>query len=131
MAYKVVFHDARWAYLMSQDGDVGQATARAAGRIRDRGKEFAPVRTGLLRNSINSVRVPGLADSIHYRIGTDVFYATYQEHGTGPIYPRRARALAWKGQAGGFVFAAHTRGVPAVRFMGRAAAETTANDFRR
>lgn len=121
-------HPVAVAELMSPRGDVGRATARMAGRVRDRAKQYAPVNTGLLRNSITSELIDSSQNNLTYRIGSDVPYAKYQESGTnGPIYPRYARALAFK-IGGRTVFAKHVRGVPAVHFLERALNEVVTTE---
>lgn len=126
MALRVVVHERQVAALMA--GDISRGTARAAGRLRDRAKMNAPVDTGLLRNSINAELAQQTPLTITWRVGTDVSYAPYQEHGTGPIFARRAPMLVFK-IGNRWVRTYSTRGVPAVHFLKRAADEVSARDF--
>jgi HK97 gp10 family phage protein len=126
---RVVVHRDALAAMMGPEGEIGRAARRAAGRIRDRAKENAPVRDGLLRNSIVSeLEYQGLYNVV-WRIGTDVEYAIYQELGTGPIFARRAPYLVFK-VGDRWVSTYSTRGVPAVRYLTRAIEETSIADFR-
>lgn len=84
----------------SAGGPVWQAVARAgtttAGRAKLDLTANRLVDQGLLRNSIESeVSVRG--ESVVARIGTNVDYARFVHEGTtGPIVPRRARALRFR-----------------------------------
>ena len=115
--------------MMAPTGDIGRGAGRAAGRTRDRAKEKATVDKGLMRNSIISERLPDPSPfQIVHRIGSDVFYAIYQELGTGPIFARRAPLLVFQID-GRWIATYSTKGVPAVHFLGRSIAEVTARDF--
>lgn len=51
-------------------------------------------------------------------IGTPLRYMLYQHQGTGPIYPRRKKALRFKPKGEQyFVFAKKTKGVPSTPFL--------------
>lgn len=101
----------------------------AAAKIRDRAREFAPVRTGAGRQSIGFRKEESGPGGTSYRIAPRRRYMTYQEFGTGPIVAGPGRVLAF--QAGGtFVFAKRTRGVPAVHFMRRAYELLREGDFK-
>ena len=50
-----------------------------------------PVKTGGLQRSIKKET---LSDHSWF-IGTDIEYATYVEHGRGPVFPRVKKALYW------------------------------------
>jgi hypothetical protein len=116
--------------MMAPEGQIHRASARAAGRVRDRAKKGATVDKGLMRNSV--VSEEQTADGPYrlvFRIGSKVFYAIYQELGTGPIYARRAPLLVFRTKGGRWVATYSTRGVPAVHFLGNAIAEVTAADF--
>jgi hypothetical protein len=126
---RVVVHQATIAQMMSPVGEVGRATRRAAGRVRDRAKERATVDTGLMRNSIVTQQVAGAgANKITMRIGSNVFYTVYQELGTRPIYARRAPLLVFK-VGNRWVSTYSTRGVPAARMLTRAIEEVSMRDF--
>ena len=127
---RVVVHREGITYMMSPAGPVGRAAKRAAGRTRDRGKKNAPVKDGLLRNSIVSELQPSPSPrSIVWRIGTNVFYALWQEVGTPPIFARRAPLLVFK-VGNRWVSTYSTRGVPAARYLTRAINDLTSADFR-
>lgn len=126
---RVAFNRGGLYHMMSPTGSVGRAAARAAGVTRDRSKERAPVRDGILRNSIVAELVPSRPTYIQWRIGTNVFYAIYQELGTGPIFARRAPLLVFK-VGNRWVSTYSTRGVPAARFLTRSIEELTSADFR-
>lgn len=127
---RVVVHKDKIAFMMSPAGEIGIKAARAAGRVRDRGKANATFDTGLMRNSIISERMPDASPtSITFRIGSDVYYAIYQELGVGPIYAKHAPFLVFK-IGNKWVRTYSTRGVPAVRYLTRAIEGTTAYDFR-
>lgn len=128
---RVVIHRSSIYHMMSPGGSIGRAAARAAGKVRDRAKENAPVDNGLLRNSIISEQVPNSPLHITFRIGSNVEYAIYQELGTGPIFARRAPFLVFKIKNGGpWVTTYSTRGVPAVRYLTRAIDSLTVLDFK-
>jgi HK97 gp10 family phage protein len=128
MLMKVEVHYGQITALMSPGGEVGQAAARAAGRIRDRAKENAPVDTGLLRNSIVAELVEETGSSVTWRIGTDVFYGKYQEFGVPPIFARRAPYLVFK-IGTKWISTYSTQGVPAVHFLQNALNDATIDDF--
>lgn len=110
-------------------GEVGRATRRAAGRVRDRAKQNAPVLTGALRNSITSKQTKQGATSISWTIGSPIKYALPQERGTGPIFARRAPMLHFKTRNGQWVRTFSTKGVPAVHYLERAIDTLTEADF--
>lgn len=126
---RVSVHASAIAAMLSPGGEVGQAAARAAGRVRDRAKVNATYDTGLMRNSINAELHQQSATKIIWRIGSDVYYAPYQEHGTGPIFARRAPLLVFK-IGNRWISTYSTKGVPAVRFLGRAIEALSIDDFR-
>jgi hypothetical protein len=110
-------------------GEIGRAAERAAGRIRDRAKENAPVNTGALRGSITATLAVQGKDSIVYKIGSPLAYAIYQESGVGPIFARRAPMLHFKSRSGRWVKVFSTSGVPAVHYLERAIDSVTEADF--
>ena len=69
-------------------------------------KEYAPVRTGALRESIHFIR-----RGFEILLSSRVFYAVFQEFGTRPhlIRPVRARALRWFAETGEPIFAMSVR----------------------
>jgi hypothetical protein len=126
---RVVVHHENITAMMLPDGEVGRATMRDAGNVRDRAKRLATVDTGLMRNSIVAELYEQTPRHIIWRIGSSVFYAPFQEKGTGPIHARRAPLLVFK-IGNRWVSTYSTRGVPAVRFLARAIEAVTVEDFR-
>lgn len=96
-------------------------------------KKLAPVRTGNLRRTIRLGTVTDTTASIIAGGTAGVGYALYVEEGTGlygkrhqRIYPKRARALAWRaggsratgrGRGSGMVFAASVSGRKATPYL--------------
>jgi hypothetical protein len=97
----VTFSEAAIAQITrSASGPVWQAVAQAgtttAGRAKLDLTANRLVNQGLLRNSIES-QVSVRGESVVARIGTNVDYARFVHEGTsGPIVPRRARALRFR-----------------------------------
>jgi Bacteriophage HK97-gp10, putative tail-component len=105
------------------------SAARAAGRVRDRARINAPG-SGDLTRSINYRKVSQTSTVAVYSVGSDLFYAPYQEFGTGPIYPVRAKILRFvPAGSATYVFAKRTSGVPATHFLGRAYSSVSLRDF--
>lgn len=111
----------------------GMSVQRAAGRVADRAQKRAPYRTGRLRNAIKPRKAPDGKQGLEvtYLVGArGVPYANFQEFGTGPIYPKRAKFLRFVPKGGtGYVFAKKTRGVPAVHFLRDAYRSLSLNDY--
>jgi len=127
---RVRINDTEFARMMSPAGDVGKATRRAAGRVRDRAKKNAPVLTGALRSSIVSTLTVQTGSKITYEIGSPVAYAIYQEKGVGPIFARRAPFLHFKTRGGSWVQTLSTGGVPAVHYLEDAIDSLSEADFQ-
>jgi HK97 gp10 family phage protein len=127
---RVRINHAELSAMFLPAGEVGRASARAAGRVRDRAKENAPVLTGALRASIVSTLVKQGRTSITYTIGSPIRYAIWQERGTGPIFAKRAPMLHFKTRNGQWVRTYSTRGVPAVHYLERAIDRLSVADFR-
>jgi len=98
----------------------------------------APVDQGRLRGSIK-VEVDPSPSPQWAKVGTNVFYAPYQEYGTGiygpkrrRIRPKQAQALRWA-VGGGFAFARSVAGTPGKRYMekGLRGAESRIASLRR
>jgi hypothetical protein len=75
---------------------IDRAVFAGAQLVKINAQKLAPKDTGRLRGSIN-VRKRGM---MYYTIGTNVFYAPYQEFGVKPykhpgVKPRTKKALAW------------------------------------
>lgn len=66
--------------------DVDKALARGANDIVNLARQLTPVDEGKLRNATTSARL----DRAAYEITNNVFYAPYQEFGTGPKYKPQA-----------------------------------------
>jgi hypothetical protein len=101
---------------------------KGAVSAKHRAQRMAPKRTGALAASI-TVEMRGIVGPVvTFVISSPLDYAAYQEFGTGPIVPKRAKALSFT--VGGMrVFAMRTSGVPATHFMQRAGLLVTAKDF--
>lgn len=113
---------------------VPQALWRAAGKVRDRAKgnitRSGRVDTGAMRNGMVALRVRGARQGVWYEVGTPLPYAIYQHEGTtGPIRPRRARVLRFKGNSGSYVFPRQVRGVTAEPFLTDALRSLSLSDF--
>jgi len=111
--------------------DISELSARrAAGRVRDRARTFAPKRSGRLANSINARIVSRTSTVCTYSVGTSMDYAMAQERGTGPIYARQGGVLAFapKGSVT-VIFRPRTRGVPATYFLRRAYSSIGVSDY--
>ena len=123
------FNDTQFNLMFLPNGEIGKAVHRAAGRVRDRAKENAPVLTGALRASITSTLVKQGKTSISYTIGSPIKYAIWQEQGTGPIFARRAPMLHFRTRNGQWVRTYSTRGVPAVHYLEKAIDALSPSDF--
>lgn len=146
---QVTIDPAAMAALAAPGGMIDQATARAAGRTRDRAKQnlttAGRVDTGALRQSIMTERSTNTAtNQITYAIGSPLPYALFNERGTGihgphgsRIYPRRARVLRFKpgknstiiAGPDGYVYAASVKGIEGVHFLAAALNDLTVADF--
>lgn len=106
---------------------------RAATRVAGRAQSKAPYRTGRLREAIQPRKAPDGKQGLEvtYLVGArGVRYANFQEFGTGPIFPKRAKFLRFIPKGGTkFVFAKRTRGVPAVHFLRDAYRSLSINDY--
>ena len=112
---------------------VPQAVWRAAGRVRDRAKvgitQAGRIDTGAMRNSIVALRLRARG-GVWYEVGSNLPYTIYQHEGTkGPIVPRRAKVLRFKGSSGSYVFPKQVRGVTGAPFLTDALRTLTVNDF--
>ena len=100
-------------------------------RIYEKARRNVPVRTGLLRSSIEK---GGFGDFLYVSMGNPrAYYAPYVEYGTRPhmIYPRRAQALRFEIR-GKIVFAKYVRH-PGTKpqYVMRRSAEEALKEFRR
>ncbi|MEM3646560.1 MAG: HK97 gp10 family phage protein [Thermofilum sp.] len=93
----------------------------AAGFARRIMYDYAPKRTGRLAESI-TVESPG---AFERRVGPTVEYAKYVEHGRGPVYPVRARALRIELETGEVIFRKRAGPAPGAHFV-----ESTAYEVR-
>lgn len=90
----------------------------AAGFARRVMYDYAPKRTGRLAESI-TVESHG---ALERRVGPTVEYAKYVEHGRGPVYPVRARALRIE-LDGEVIFRKRAGPAPGAHFVERTAYE--------
>jgi hypothetical protein len=128
--------------------DIASAVTKASGRVRDMSRAVITaegrVDFGHMRNAVESetVRVEG-----YQVVGRVTSWARHSEwqhdgtanDGTGYIYPRRAKVLAWKPKRGtvvygrltrdGYLIATRVRGVKGIRFLDRALQRLTVGDF--
>jgi len=100
-------------------------------RIYEKARKNVPVRTGLLRSSIEK---GGLGNCLYVSMGNPrAYYAPYVEYGTAPhmIYPRRVRALRFEVR-GKVVFAKYVRH-PGTKpqYVMRRSTEEALKEFRR
>jgi len=100
-------------------------------RIYEAARKNVPVRTGVLRASIEK---GGLGNQLYVSMGNArAYYAPYVEYGTRPhvIYPRRAQALRFEVR-GKTVFAKYVRH-PGTRprYVMRRSVEEVLKEFRR
>jgi hypothetical protein len=108
---------------MQQSGNISRAVQRA---LTGQGR----IDTGLLRQSIVTRRVSS-SRGVFYEVGSPLEYAIYQHEGTKAHGPRHARYLRFKPKGGGdFIFAKFVRGVRPSKFLTKALARLTVNDFR-
>lgn len=118
--------DLRYASGQGIEQAAAQVIRRAAGRVQSAAMQFAPVKTGALRDSIHVT----FTSATSADIGPTVPYGPYQEFGTGSrgefpgvpylIRPRNARTLSFVVD-GKRVFASEVKhpGVPAKAYMRR------------
>ena len=100
-------------------------------RIYEAARKNVPVRTGLLRSSIEK---GGFGDFLYVSMGNPrAYYAPYVEYGTRPhmIYPRKARALRFEVR-GKVIFAkyVHHPGTKP-QYVMRRSVEEVLKEFRR
>lgn len=103
---------------------IARARARAAARRKGR------IDTGEMIRSIGYQRRGEPSLQTTYEVGSPLKYLDWQEDGTKPIVPVRAKVLRFKPKGSGvFIFAMRTRGVPAGHFMKEARNAITQADF--
>lgn len=106
-----------------------RSASKAARTVAARARVRAPHRTGALAASIQP-RMTRRGDVSTWEVTANAPYASFQEFGTGPIVPVRAKVLRFKPKGSNvFIFRPRTRGVPAVHFMRDAARSLTVADF--
>lgn len=130
---RITWNEQEFARILETQ-TVPQAVWRAAGKVRDRAKvnitKAGRVDTGAMRNSIVGRRMRDGRQGVWYEVGSDLPYAIFQHEGTtGPIYPRRAKVLRFKGTAGTYVFPKSVAGVTAAPFLTDALRSLTVADF--
>jgi HK97 gp10 family phage protein len=127
MTVRITIRQAELDAFLAERSDLSARAAATA--LRDRARSKAPKRTGEGARSIGYRQVATGPKGSAYVVGPTKKYMTYQEYGTGRISARPGGVLRF--QAGGvFVFARHTKGVPARHFMRDAYAELREEDFR-
>ena len=76
------------------------------------------VDTGRLRNSLRWELRVGSGGNLRVLVGSDLDYALYVHEGTeGPIRPKRAKVLRFKGKGGVFIFRKEVSGIPPTPFL--------------
>lgn len=107
-----------------------KGAARCRERVRAGITAAGRVDTGAMRSniSIRPLKSSGTVES--YSVSVNVPYASFQNDGTRAHGPVRARFLVFKPKGSNrMVFARHVRGVSAARFMEKALAGMTLEDF--
>ena len=95
-------------------------------RVRSNIVQAGRVDTGEMIRSIKAEQ----AGNGRWKVYTRLPYAKYQEHGIGPVTPKRAKALRFKPKGSGvFVFAQRTRGFPGAHFFRDAFRSASLRDF--
>ena len=112
------------------------ASQRAAYRVRDRAKanltSASRVNTGKLRDSIKATRTMQTPTVSTWSVGTDLFYAGWQEYGRGPVRPIRAKVLRFRPRGSSvFIFRPYVGPAEGVHYLRRAYQATTIQDFIR
>jgi hypothetical protein len=122
--------------LSGPNGAVARDTLRRATRVQNSAKRLCPVDEGRLRASI-AVELIGDGRTLEARVGTNLKYGLYVEHGTGIyagrgyITPKRATMLRWPiknnsgagnrrysgGRTAQYAFAKKVKGVRARPFL--------------
>ena len=111
-------------------GSADRAVQRAAQHTRDRAKTnltaAGRIDTGRLRDSIRAYQVrPGA-----YQVRTGVPYASFQEHGIGPVRPVKAKVLRFKPKGSSvYIFRPRTKGFPGAHYLRDAYRALTLRDF--
>lgn len=136
VSYSIKWNEQEFRQISSENGYVGWAVRRAAGKVRDRARQnitsAGRVDTGKLRNSIRVERAtasrPGF---VRYQVGSDLLYAIFQEEGTqGPIVPRRAKVLRFQPKgSSAYVFRPRVSGIQGIHYLTRALSTLTLADF--
>lgn len=116
--------------LRRPGGSVHSEVTKHTRRVHNLAKILAPSDTGKLRASIEfEVRLTRGGKKVRGRVWTPLDYGLYQHEGTGPIYPKRAKALVFRpknarpqrsgsrSSKGGWVFAKKTKGVPSTPYL--------------
>ena len=104
--------------------ELSEALNSTASKVQLFARQYAPNRTGALARSIG--KVSATVRKLLAVVGTNLFYAPYQEFGTGIyvgkgyIYPKRAKMLRFKLRGGRVVYARRVKGSPPTKFMQRA-----------
>ena len=112
------------------------ASQRAAYRVRDRAKanltSASRVNTGKLRDSIKATRTMQTPTVSTWSVGTDLFYAGWQEYGRGPVRPIRAKVLRFRPKGSStFIFRPYAGPAAGAYYQRDAYTATTIQDFIR
>ena len=112
------------------------ASQRAAYRVRDRAKQnltaAGRVNTGKLRDSIKATRTMQTPTVSTWSVGTDLFYAGWQEYGRGPVRPVKAKVLRWRPKGSStFIFRPYAGPAAGAHYLRDAYRTTTVQDFIR
>lgn len=104
--------------------DMRRFAARIARRVTAEIRIRAPHFTGRLNASIHASRIKVRRYDISFTVEAKTGYSLYPEKGTGIyvgrgyIYPKRARALVFRGRGGSkLIFAKRVKGQPGQHFM--------------
>lgn len=119
--------------MQTPAGTIGRSVQRAAGKVRDDAKREITaqgrVDTGKMRQSGRTQRI-SRGPGTWYEVEFPGAVAWFQHEGTKAHGPRRAKLLRFKPKGSStFVFAKRVRGVTPSKFLTKALARLTVNDF--
>lgn len=103
-----------------------RGAAAAADKVRTGIVETNRIRSGAMLSGVKATPITPTT----YKVGTPVFYAHWQEHGRGPVFPVRAKALRFQPKGlNAFVFAKRVAPDPGGGFFRKALARMSLRDF--
>lgn len=112
------------------DASAKKGAASCRERVRSAITSAGRVDTGSMRSNISIRPLKSTGTVTAYSVSVNVPYASFQNDGTAAHGPVRARYLVFKPKgSNSFVFAKRVRGVTAARFMERALAGMTLDDY--